>query len=541
MRNAITLPLQPLRDEDTARLISALLERTVLTAETQAALIERSGGNPLYSEEFVRMLRDQGMVEQGRPGRSVGGHVPANDPGGYRRPIGYAQAGTQEVLQDAAVMGKDFWPDALASVGRRDPAEVGRALQELSEKELIEPAALSSVRDQPEYSFSHLLVRDVAYGQIPRATRAERHQRAARWIEEMAAGRVADHAEILAHHAVSALELSRASGITEGLRELQDDARRYLMVASKQAMTIDVTRAERHLQAALLLSPPGTGQRPDVLAALGRAAFEGGRLEDAERYYESAVEELSAVGRDLDAADATVGLFTVVQYRGETGRARALLSRAMEVLEAGPPGPALGRAVTETAGMLMTSGRHAEAIEAAGRAMDLAREAGDLEQGVRALGFRGYSRLSLGDTEGLEEERRALAEALRLGLGRSAAVIYNNLGLHLRMVEGPEQALACYREGIVFTEARGLQEMTSWMGITTLLALADLGDWDEVLRLVNGWPGRREPAEPATTRLSRSPSGPTCWPTGAGSPWKSCRISWLEPGRSAIRRCSWGH
>src|SRR4029453_3194115 len=60
------------------------------------------------------------------------------------------------------------------------------------------------------YAFRHLLVRDVAYGQIPRADRAEKHALAAEWIEGI--GRSEDRAEMLAHHYLAALELSRAAG-----------------------------------------------------------------------------------------------------------------------------------------------------------------------------------------------------------------------------------------------------------------------------------------------------------------------------------------
>ena len=59
-RNSATLGLPPLSDDDTARLVSSLLERSVMPAETQAALLERAGGNPLYAEQFVRMLGDAG-------------------------------------------------------------------------------------------------------------------------------------------------------------------------------------------------------------------------------------------------------------------------------------------------------------------------------------------------------------------------------------------------------------------------------------------------------------------------------------------------
>ena len=81
-RNATTLSLSSLSDEDTARLVAALLERNVLPAETQALLLERAGGNPLFAEEFVRMLRDRGVADAVVPGS-----VQALD----RRPSGHAR------------------------------------------------------------------------------------------------------------------------------------------------------------------------------------------------------------------------------------------------------------------------------------------------------------------------------------------------------------------------------------------------------------------------------------------------------------------
>src|SRR5205085_10309428 len=77
-------------------------------------------------------------------------------------------------------------------------------------KGFVRRSPSSSLADQSEYPFLHLLVRDVAYGQIPRGERAEKHHRAAEWMESL--GRPQDNAEMLAHHYSTALELARASG-----------------------------------------------------------------------------------------------------------------------------------------------------------------------------------------------------------------------------------------------------------------------------------------------------------------------------------------
>ena len=62
-RNATTISLSPLSAEESGRLLQLLLDRTLLPAETQSVLLERAGGNPLYAEQFARMLEERGDVE----------------------------------------------------------------------------------------------------------------------------------------------------------------------------------------------------------------------------------------------------------------------------------------------------------------------------------------------------------------------------------------------------------------------------------------------------------------------------------------------
>ena len=113
------------------------------------------------------------------------------------------------LLQDAAVVGKVFWLGALersAAVTGVKPSCSCR----LERKEFVRRERRSTVGEESQYVFSHLLVGDVAYSQIPRAARSEKHQGAAEWIESL--GRPEDHAEMLAHHYLTALDLDRAAG-----------------------------------------------------------------------------------------------------------------------------------------------------------------------------------------------------------------------------------------------------------------------------------------------------------------------------------------
>ena len=83
------------------------------------------------------------------------------------------------LLQDASVVGKVFWLGALERIGGRDRAAAELLLHALERKDFVRRERQSSVGDETQYVFSHLLVRDVAYSQIPRAERSRKHQAAA--------------------------------------------------------------------------------------------------------------------------------------------------------------------------------------------------------------------------------------------------------------------------------------------------------------------------------------------------------------------------
>src|SRR5439155_12307348 len=117
----------------------------------------------------------------------------------------------KSLLQDAAVLGKVFWSGALQTIGELSAEKVAERLRNLTRKEFVRREQRSAIADETQYAFGHLLVRDVAYGQIPRASRAERHRLVAEWIESLASDRSDDRAEMLANHYLPALELASAA------------------------------------------------------------------------------------------------------------------------------------------------------------------------------------------------------------------------------------------------------------------------------------------------------------------------------------------
>jgi hypothetical protein len=110
------------------------------------------------------------------------------------------------------VVGKVGWLGALVALSGGEPFEVEQRLHALERKELVRRERRSAFAGERQYGFRHVLVRDVAYGQLPRAARADRHRRVAEWLEELSPDRAEGRAELLAHHWQAALEYATAAG-----------------------------------------------------------------------------------------------------------------------------------------------------------------------------------------------------------------------------------------------------------------------------------------------------------------------------------------
>ena len=309
LRNTNTISLVPLSDDETARLVSALLETTVIPAELQQPILDRAGGNPLYAEEFVRLLRDRDLLVQKGASWELreGAEVPFPDTvqALIAARLDTLGSDAKSLLADAAVVGKVFWASAIAQMGERDLSDVTDMLRRLSRSELIRPARNSTIEGEAEYAFWHVLARDVAYGQLPRASRASRHVAAARWIESMAAERVEDLADVLAYHYATALELARAAGQAELAAELEPLALRFLFLAGERALGLDTAAALSNLERALELAPPGHPERAHALLRFGEVAGQANRSTEAAAALEEAIASLRQRSELLDAARGT--------------------------------------------------------------------------------------------------------------------------------------------------------------------------------------------------------------------------------------------
>jgi class 3 adenylate cyclase/tetratricopeptide (TPR) repeat protein len=467
-RNAQRINLAPLSDTETAELVAALLERAVLPAETQQQLLEQAGGNPLYAEEFVRLFADRGSVDEG-------GEVPESVQALIAARLDTLAPERKSLLQDASVLGKVFWAGALAAMGDRDPAEVEQALHELARKELVRPARTSSMEGEREYAFWHVLVRDVCYGQIPRASRAARHEAAATWLEAQAGERLEDLADVLAYHYDAALELTQAAGGDDAGR-LQAQTARYLAMAGARTLSLDVDRAERQLSHALELSPDDDPARALLLERWGLAVQQQGRLEEARQILGRALELYREQGDSVAIGRVLTRLGNVSARLGDP-RCEEMYAEAIELLEAQPPGAELVSAYTYSAALGLFKNDSPRVLQGAEMALALAAELG-LPEPAFALHFRGVAR---GGEEGLDDLQRALRLGLEQGLGRETAVIHANLAGALGVSRGPQAGFEAATEAIAFCERRGIADvgLQTRSGIPD--TLSELGRTEEAL------------------------------------------------------------
>ena len=472
-RNSTTVGLSPLTDEDTARLVSALLDRSVLEAGTQAELLERAAGNPLYAEQFARVMAERGSVSEGGVPETVQALIASR--------LDALPGEVKALVQDASILGKVFWTGALTAMGDRDRDVVLSGVRELVRRELVRPARLSSMVGEEEFSFWHALVRDVAYQQIPRGPRAEKHVRAAEWVEHTAEERVSDHAEILVYHYDQALELLRAAGQDGSRPELEAQVARFLVLAGDRAMPLDMTATEAAYRRAAELATGAT--RAATLVKLGDALQEQGRIAEAEQAYEEALPALHAAGDEHAAALAMLGLSRALWRHGNTARAHELTLGTIPTLE-GDAGPDLVRACSQAAGEDVLGGRPEAGQAWAERGITLASDLG-VENVVRLLQFRGIARLDLGDLAGLDDMREAIDRGLALGLGIETATAYGNLGTTIADFEDLAAALEMVDAGHDLARQRGLTHHEMWSRTTRCNFLYELGEWDELLREVD--------------------------------------------------------
>ena len=412
--------LEPLGDLDTSGLLALLLAHHGLPAEVEPRLLSRVGGNPLFAEEYVRMLRDRGGVAAVHrappPTGGLGVSPPDPLPTGVHAIVAARldalPADEKAVLHDAAVLGQIGWVGALGEVGGHPPDRLDACLARLEAKEFVQRFGRSTVAGEVQYAFRHALVRDVAYGQVVRAERAEKHRRAAAWIEGLAPDRAEDRAELLAYHYRAALSFARAAGTEPP--GLADRTRTALRDAGDRAAALGgyETAARFHAEA-LELCADGDAERGQLLLRLGRARCRSDMT--GQDQLAAAREALLAAGQPLAAAEAEMLLGELAFLHGRGDRRAVHLDRALALVADAPPSPSKAAVLRGAMMHLVVASRSAEARTVGGEVLAMARglDLRDLE--ADALGAIGTARVEAGDAGGLADLDAAIASFDELG------------------------------------------------------------------------------------------------------------------------------
>jgi len=198
-----TLTLTPLATEAGDALAQALLQRMAEPSrQLQALLSSQAAGNPYYMEALLQMLVDRGVNQTGgerwqvQEDRLRNLQVPPTLVGVLQATLDALAAGERQSLQQASVVGAQFWDEALAAINPQALAH----LPALARRELA-LAQLQSAFDQTqEYAFRHHLLHQVTYGTVLKPDKREGHHRAALWLQARSAGREAEMASQMAEH-----------------------------------------------------------------------------------------------------------------------------------------------------------------------------------------------------------------------------------------------------------------------------------------------------------------------------------------------------
>ena len=468
-RRSAVLSLAALDEPDMRALLAAALPGA--DPGLLAAVLARAGGSPLYAEQLAAMLRDRQTTDLDHDA------VPASVGALLAARLDVLPPPAKALLLDAAVVGRTFWTGSLADLSGRAPEEIDALLDDLARRELVRPAFPSGLAGEAEFAFVHALVRDVAYGALPRATRLVRHRATAAWIRGRHAGEpLGPDAELVAAHLERALDLAETLRAPERAA-IRSDLVEALRDAADHAMRTQPAGAPAHLRRALELLEPDDPLRAVVLGRLGRAHLAVFEYQAAVPVLEEASRLLEERGDEVAAAELAMPLALAVMNAGDWARSSALLAGACRFLQ-GRPGPALVAVIAEQAMDALIRGHHSVATSLADDAMALASRL-DLPEAHRALCARGRALLAVGDRRGEADLRRSAEAAEADGDLRSAAIALVNLVEGLEFVRGPAAALAASDEVIAWHAARGVP--TGPLDGNRCLHLYEVGAWDEAL------------------------------------------------------------
>jgi class 3 adenylate cyclase/tetratricopeptide (TPR) repeat protein len=414
---ASRIMLEPLSRQESAALVGALLKVEGLPEKLRSEMLERADGNPLFVEELIRMLLDDGtIIREGDRWTAAPTvtdvQVPHTVEALIRARLDTLPRAERTALQAGAVIGRSFEREMLEAL-LDDRSELAAVLENLVLRDLIseEPTPGEHVT----YRFKHILVRDVAYATLPKARRAALHTRVAQALQALPGDRATELIEIRAYHLEEAVKLeSELHGrASDALRE---EAVVALEASGRKAITRGDNRAALSFtERCLALGPEPAERRLDIECLLLDAEYNLGRYQRARDAGIRIAAAARALGRkDLEgrAIFAQGRAIWIGDPEGSAEKALNRLAEAEALLREAGDLAFLYEAVYQRAFGGWWFGNLEEAWSGWSEARDIARQLGDRGREARACTYLGGVRYHQGRLAEAKELRR---QAMQLG------------------------------------------------------------------------------------------------------------------------------
>jgi class 3 adenylate cyclase/tetratricopeptide (TPR) repeat protein len=471
---ATKLFLDPLSALETKELVTTLLPPD--GESLLPALVERSGGNPLFAEEMACQIREKGSVHAVELPDTVQAVLAAR--------LDSLEPFERRVVQQAAVVGRTFWEGSLAPLAHAEGQDLDRTLVSLQEKQILAPGAQGRLAGEREMAFKHVLIRDVAYGMLPKAVRSRKHYEVGSFIEERAGDRTEEVVALLAEHYGRAAALGREGGLAgDELGPIRDRAVRFLDEAGDAAALLYSNREAaahyRHAREICAGGDPGVAAR--IGEKLGDVSLRLGRVDEAIAVW---LECLAFYRGEEDlerVADLHRRIGAGLSHKGERQAAIEHYQKGINLLKDGEPRIELVRLYEEAAWLYLNTGDNMLAIYASEKALRLAERLGETPAASRAHGIFGRVFGRIGDTVKARENLECAVELARGADPGETIVALSALGRHLEVSEADVAgARAAYEEALGLAKQMGVLPAQVELHASLAQLAAYGADWEAV-------------------------------------------------------------
>ncbi len=476
-----TMRLSGLKAHDMHELLASLVPG--LPGELTARIVERSEGVPLYAVETVRMLRDRGLLALEDARYVLSGElddlddleVPETLQALAAARLDNLDRAERSLLQDAAVLGTSFTPEALAAVSGRPETELCVALDTLVAKQVLGHDEDARLAERGQYHFLQVLLRTVALSTLSRRGRKARHLAAAEYIA-LLPGQTGELAEVQASHLLDAVALDPDASDAD---EIRMAAREKLAIAGERTGSLALPEAARGYfeQAAALEQDPT--QRAKLLAEAGVAATRAGHPDDAMGLLTDAIDGFESQGEGAEAARTRALMADVLIAQLHLDQAAALMDSARESIT---DETVLAELAARRAHVAMLAGDFPRAHAEAESALTIADPAGLSAVVANAELTKAQT---LVDQCRLTEAVALCSLALELGLeadlSEQALRAYNNHSVYRLEGGQPLKAIELIEAGLQLARQRGDRPWERDLIAQLISVRAYRGEWDRAL------------------------------------------------------------